>query len=107
MSNFNIKEIQTKTSSNKLIFRRHVQITKKKKGEFVHFKEVSQFLNQLIKSGKNINDISIVGQNPLGWRTLMNLDEDNLKAMEEEEYYRNVAENEKFIEYSQVIFIVR
>jgi hypothetical protein len=107
MSNFNIKEIQTKTSSNKLIFRRHVQITKKKKGEFVHFKEVAQFLNHLIKSGKNINDISIVGQNPLGWRTLMSFDEDNLKAMDEEEYYRNVAENEKFIEYSQVKFIIR
>ena len=107
MSNFNIKEIQTKTSSNKLIFRRHVQITKKKKGEFVHFKEVSQFLNQLIKSGKNINDISIVGDNPLGWRTLMSFDEDKLKALDEEDYYRNVAEKTKFIKYSQVRFIIR
>ena len=107
MNNFNIKELQTKTSLNGFIFRREVQITKKKKGEFVHFKEVAQFLNHLIKSGKNINDISIVGQNPLGFRTLMSFDEDNLKALEEEDYYRNVAEKTKFIEYSQVVFIVR
>ena len=107
MNNFNISELRTKKTVNGFIFRREVQITKKKKGDFVHFKEVSQFLNHLIKSGKNINDISIVGQNPLGFRTLMSFDEDNLKALEEEDYYRNVAEKTKFIEYSQVVFIVR
>jgi len=107
MNNFNIKELRAMETKNKSIFRKEVQITKKKKGDFVHFKEVSQFLNHLIKSGKNINDISIVGQNPLGFRTLMSFDEDNLKALEEEDYYRNVAEKTKFIEYSQVVFIVR
>jgi hypothetical protein len=107
MPRFTKEIIENKKSKNGLVKRKTIRL-KAKNNNPITFGEVRQFYNGLVNGGEDPSKISVSGMNIDKYLTIKAFADNDIKAMDDEEYYVNKTNNpQKYESFFYVDFYLK